>query len=122
MTSNFQQVRLGLPLEISTDAQPHRKTHTDHIGYKFDQTDREVFEPTLKAALSWGYIPDLKSTQNIDKYADFIITTISTTVGKAIPTFKNGCPESQPVSNETLGLIKEKVGLGSSSLRHMIRW
>ena len=28
-----------LPTEISIDAQPHRNTHTNPIGYKFDQTD-----------------------------------------------------------------------------------
>ena len=80
-----------LPIEISIDAQPHRNTHTNPIRYKFDQTDREVFESTLE-----------------DKYADFIVTAISTAVDKAIPTSKSGRPESQPVSDETLALIKEK--------------
>ena len=51
-----------LPIEISIDAQPHRNTHTNPIRYKFDQTDREVFESTLEAALSSGDIPELKST------------------------------------------------------------
>ena len=97
-----------LPIEISIDAQPHRNTHTNPIRYKFDQTDREVFESTLEAAVSSGNIPELKSTQDIDKYADFIVTAISTAVDKAIPTSKSGCPESQPVSDETLALIKEK--------------
>ena len=97
-----------LPIEISIDAQPHRNTHTNPIRYKFDQTDREVFEPTLEAALSSGDIPELKSTQDIDKYADFIVTAISTAVDKAIPTSKSRRPESQPVSDETLALIKEK--------------
>ena len=97
-----------LPIEISIDAQPHRNTHTNPIRYKFDQTDREVFESTLEAALSLGDIPELKSTQDIDKYADFIVTAISTAVVKAIPTSKSGRPESQPVSDETLALIKEK--------------
>ena len=45
-----------LPIEISIDAQPHRNTHTNPIRYKFDQTDREVFESTLEAALSSGDI------------------------------------------------------------------
>ena len=36
----------------------------------------------------------------IDKYADFIVTAISTAVDKAIPTFKSGRPESQPVSDQ----------------------
>ena len=97
-----------LPIEISVDAQPHRNTHTNPIRYKFDQTDREVFESTLEAALSSGDIPELKSTQDIDKYADFIVTAIRTAVDKAIPTSKSGRPESQPVSDETLALIKEK--------------
>ena len=73
--------------------------------YKFDQTAREVFESTLKAALSSGDISELKSTQDIDKYADFIVTAIRTAVDKAIPTSKSGGPESQPVSDETLALI-----------------
>ena len=72
-----------------------------------------MFESALRAALSSGDIPELKSTQDIDKYADFIVTAISTAVDKAIPTSKSGRPESQPVSDEpvsdeTLALIKEK--------------
>ena len=55
-----------------------------------------------------GDIPELTSTQNIDKYADFIVTAISTAVDKAIPASKSGRPESRPVSDETLALIKEK--------------
>ena len=60
-------------IEISIDAQPHRNTHTNPIRYKFDQTDREVFESTLEAALTPSDIPEPKSTQDIDKYADFIV-------------------------------------------------
>ena len=97
--------------EIAIDAQPHRNIHTNHIRYKFNQTDREVFESTLEAALSSGDVPELKSTQDIDKYADFIITAISTAVDKAIPASKRGRPESQPISEETLALIKEKCRL-----------
>ena len=65
-------------------------------------------ESTLEAALSSGDIPELKSTQDIDNYADFMVTAISTAVDKAIPTSKSGRPESQPVSDETHALIKEK--------------
>ena len=43
-----------LPIKIATDAQPRRNIHTNPIRYKFDQTDREVFELTLEAALSSG--------------------------------------------------------------------
>ena len=83
--------------------------HTNPIRYKFNQTDREVFESTLEAALSSGDVPELKSTQDIDKYADF--TAISIAVAKAIPTSKSGRPESQPVLEESLALIKEKYWL-----------
>ena len=98
------------PFEISIDAQPHMNTHThtNLAGYKFDQTNREAFESTLKAALSSGDVPELNSTQDIDKYADFIVTAISTAVDKAIPTYKSRRPESQPVSEESLVLIREK--------------
>ena len=41
-----------LPIEISIDAPPHRSSHTNHTKYRFDQTDREVFESTLEAVLS----------------------------------------------------------------------
>ena len=78
------------------------------LGIKFNQTDREVFESTLEVALSSGDVPELKSTHDIDKYADFITTAISTAVDKAILSSKSGCPESQPISDETLALIKEK--------------
>ena len=67
-----------------------------------------MFESTLEAALGSGDINELKSTQDIDKYADFIVTAISTAVDKAIPSSKSGRPESQPISDETLTLIKEK--------------
>ena len=40
-----------LPIEVSINVPPHRNSSTNHTKYKFDQTDREVFESTLKAAL-----------------------------------------------------------------------
>ena len=42
------------------------------------------------------------------KYADFIVTAISTAVDKAIPKSKSVRPESNPISDKTLALIKEK--------------
>ena len=96
------------PIEVAIDTQPHRNIHINPVRYKFNQTDREVFESTLEAALSSGDVPELKSTQDIDKYADFITTAISSAVDKAIPKSKRGGPESQPISDETLALIKEK--------------
>ena len=62
-------------------------------------------------ALSSGDVQKLKSTQDIDEYADFIVTAISTAVDKAIPTSKSGSPENQPLSEESLALIKEKCRL-----------
>ena len=99
------------PIEISIDAQPHRNIRNNLIRYKFDQIDREVFKSTLEAALNSGDVPELKSTQDIDKYADSIITCISTAVGKFIATSKILHPESHPVSEESLVLIKEKCRL-----------
>ena len=93
-----------LPIEIAIDTQPHRNIHINPVRYKFNQTDQEVFESILEAALSSGDVPELKSTQDIGKYADFITTAVD----KAIPTSKSGRPESQPISVETLALIKEK--------------
>ena len=97
-----------LPIEIATDNQPHRNIHINPVRYKVNQIDREMFESTLEAALSSGDVPELKSTQDIDQYADFITTAISTAVDKAIPTSESRRPESQPISDETLALIKEK--------------
>ena len=54
-----------LPIEISIDAQPRRNIHTNPIRYKFNQTDREVFESTLEVALSSGDVLELKSTQDM---------------------------------------------------------
>ena len=48
-----------LSIEISIDTQPHRNIHTNPTSYKFNQTDREVFESTPEAALSPGDVPDV---------------------------------------------------------------
>ena len=53
----------------------------------------------------------LLSTSDLDKYADFIITTISTAVDTAIPKSKSEQSESHPISDETIALIKEKLRL-----------
>ena len=97
-----------LPIEISIDTPPHRNTFTNHTKYKFDQTDREVFESTLNEALGSADFSGLLSTSDLDKYADFIVTAISTAVDKAIPKSKSVRPVSNPISDETLALIKEK--------------
>ena len=97
-----------LPIEISIDTSPHRNTYTNHTKYKFDQTDREVFESTLEEALGSADFSGLMSTSDLDKYADFIITAISTAIDKAIPKSKSVRPETTPISDETRALIKEK--------------
>ena len=100
-----------LPIEISIHTPPptpHRNSSTNHTKYKFDQTDREVFESTLEEALGSADFSGHLSTSDLDKYADFIVTAISTAVDEAIPKSKSVRPESNPISNATLALIKEK--------------
>ena len=79
-----------------------------HTKYKFDQTDREVFESVLEETLGSEDFSGHLSTSDLHRYADFIITAIHTAVDKAIPKSKSMQPESNPISNETLALIKEK--------------
>ena len=86
-----------LPNEITIDAQPQRDIHTNPVRYKFNQANREAFESAREVALSSGDVPELTSTQDIDKYADLIITAVRTAADKAIPTSIRRCPESQPV-------------------------
>ena len=97
-----------LPIEISIDTTPHRNTFTNHTRYKFDQTDREVFESILEEALGSKDFSGQWSTSDLDRYADFIVTALHTAVDKAIPKSKSVRPESNPISNVTLALIKEK--------------
>ena len=97
-----------LPIEISIDAPPRRNSSINHTRYKFDQTDREVFESTLEAALGSQDFSGLLSTSDLDKYADFIVSAISTAVDRAILKSKSVRSESNPISDETLALIKEK--------------
>ena len=66
-----------LPTEISIDAQFNRNIYTNPITYKFNQTDRGVFESTPEAELSSGDVPELKSTRDLDKYAGFIVTAVT---------------------------------------------
>ena len=63
---------------------------------------REVFESTLDAALSSGDVPELKSTQDIDKYADFIITAISTAADKPFRHLKAGALRVNPFRKKHL--------------------
>ena len=62
-----------LPIEISIDTTPLKNTFTNHTKYKFDQTDREVFESVLEEALGSEDFSGHLSTSDLDRYADFII-------------------------------------------------
>ena len=97
-----------VPIEISIDTTPLRNIFTNHTKYKFDQTDRDVFESVLEEALGSTDFSGHLSTSDSDRYADFIITALHTPVDKAIPKSKSVRPESNPISDETLALIKEK--------------
>ena len=97
-----------LPIEISIDAPPHRHSSTNHTKYKFDQTDREVFKSTLEAALGSEDFSGIMSTSDLDKYANFIVSPVSTAVDRAILKSKSMRTESNPISDETLALIKKK--------------
>ena len=94
-----------LPNEVSIDAPPHRNSYINHTKYRFDQTDKEVFESTLEAALS---SPDFSELTDLDEYADFIVSAFSTAVDKAILKSKSVRSESNPISDETIALTKEK--------------
>ena len=61
-----------LHIEVSNDAPPHRNSSINHNRYKFDQTDREVFQSTLEAAQGPADFSGLRSTSDINRYADFI--------------------------------------------------
>ena len=101
ISDNLGSDHLPIETSIDTPPPPHRNTFTNHIKYKFDQTDREVFESTLEEVLGSADFSGHLSTSDLDKYADFIVTAISTTVNKAIPKAKSVRPESNPISNET---------------------
>ena len=48
---------------------------------------------------------------DLDKYADFIVFAINTAVDRAILKSKSVRTERNPISDETLALIKEKCRL-----------
>ena len=50
----------------------------------------------------------LTSTSDLDKYADLIVSAISIAIDRVIPKSKSVRTESNPISDETLALIKEK--------------
>ena len=97
---------LSMPKCLSTDSA--KSCALSALVLAIDQTDREVFESTLEEALGSQDFSGHLSTSDLDRYAEFIITALHTAVDKAIPKSKSVRPESNPISNETLALIKEK--------------
>ena len=99
-----------LPIKVSVDVPPQRSSFVNNEKYKFDQTDREVFESILEAALGSADFSGLTTTRtsDLDKYADFIVTAISTAADKAIPKSKSLRSERNAISDETIVRIKEK--------------
>ena len=67
-----------------------------------------MFESTLEAALGSADFPGVTSTSDLGKYADFIVTPIRTAIDKAIPKSNSERSESNPISDETIALLKEK--------------
>ena len=57
-----------LPVEVLIDAPPHWNSSINHTKSKFHQTDREVFESTLEAALGSADFSGLTSIGDPDKY------------------------------------------------------
>ena len=86
-------------------------THLQVFGQKFTPIRRFS---AWKTHPFWPHVPNMTQygsaprASDLDKYADFIVTAISTAVDKAIPKSKSVRPESDPISDETLVLIKEK--------------
>ena len=83
-----------IPIEITIDTTPHRNTFTNTNRYKFEKGSEDFS----------GHL----STNDLDRYADFIVTALHIAVDQAIPKSKSVRPESNPISNETLAVIKEK--------------
>ena len=81
-----------LPIEISIDTPP----------------PPPPFESTLEEALGSADFSGLLSTSDLYKYADFIVTAISTAVDTTIPKAKSVRSESNLISDETIALIKGK--------------
>ena len=78
----------------------------------------EVSESPLEAALGSADFSALTPTSDLDEYADFIVFSINTAVDKAIPKSKSVRAESNPISDETIALIKEKRRLRRQYSQH----
>ena len=119
MTSNFKQVTTWAAITYPSKFQSmhhHIGTHLLTTSGTFLQTDREVFESTLEAALGSADLSGLASTSDLDRYADFIVTAFSTAVDKAIPKSKRERSESNPISDETMTLIKGSYSTDNTKL------
>ena len=71
-----------------------------HRGWKI----RENEDVNVRMLPLWYYA----QTRDLDKYTDVIVSAISTAADKAIPKSKSVRSESNPISDETIAIIKEK--------------
>ena len=125
-----------LPIEIAIDTQPHRNIHINPVRYKFYQTDREVFESTLEAALSTEMFPSLSLPRILDNYEyfyppedpddyrsdvdddhDLVADIDSDTLIKIVKFLKRGkAPGPDNIHNEVL-----RLGTTTSLFHHLAR-
>ena len=97
-----------LAIEVSIHAPQRKNPSSNYTRYKFKQTNREVFQSTLEAALSSTDFSAVKSNSDIHRHTDFIVTVISFGVIKATPKYKSECSESNPISYEIIAPVKER--------------
>ena len=81
-----------------------------------------MFKSTLEAAQSSGDIPELTFTQGIDKYADFIVTAVSTAVDKPFRHPNAGALRVNLFWIKHLCYLRRNEALGGSTLKHMTIW
>ena len=74
-------------------------------------TRLRALESTLEAALGSEDFSGLTFTSDLDKYADFIVSAISTAADRTILKSKQVQSESNPITDEALALIKERCRL-----------
>ena len=111
-----------LPTEVQLDAPPHSSSSINHTKYIFEQTDRKVIKSILQAAVRSTNFSGFTSTSDLDKYADFIVTAISTAVDKAIQKSKSKRSESNPI-NQLQKQIKDDInGIQAGVVCYYFGW
>ena len=114
MTSNFKKVTTLAAIPTYPSKSQLMLHHTGiHLSTTLSTnltrlTEKYSNVTAREAALGSADFSALMSTSDLDKYTDFIVSAISTAVDKAIPKSKSVRSESNPISDETIALIKEK--------------